>query len=139
MKLSEFPIIITVVGIVVVLSVGFFSLLGSHSSVVPDTADFQVYNQTQSMFLQAQEINESLQALKSSGNPVDFATDFVTSGWKVIKATFTSLDVSMGLTSATMEKVGVAGGGSYLTAAVLTLVFFLFAFAVVAAILGRDL
>lgn len=118
----------------------FFVQLGDSAGVDFDNETFSDYQQWELLTQQGGNLSENLNEVKSNNNVVDdtsFAASFIASAWKALKTTFSGVDIFRGMTSSALEDANV-GNADLFRSFFYLLVLFLFFFAVLTLLFGRD-
>lgn len=135
MKVSTFVVGLMTVGMVAGLGVLWLTSVTSGSGAAIQSSDFQDFNQSAALLAQTADINDTLQQLSASSTATDFASAFIASGWKVLKTTLASINIAVTMATSAFDNLKLPGG---VGAWVLMILITVFCFAVVSAVLGRD-
>lgn len=139
MKISSFLIGFVVVGMFATIFAGYFSSLTTSY----DTASY--YNSSDiALFDRTAEINENAQAINktittvTSGNPIDVIGGLLTSGYTVLKTTWSSFGVYTAIVNDAGTMINAGPSTSTLFVSLGIIGFLLLMFALIAVLTGRD-
>lgn len=137
MKISSFIIMFLVISLI---TVSFVFLIAELDSVYTDVdvneSELEVYNKTAELNTLAQDMNESLTQIEQ-GSTVDVVGGLLTSGFTVLKTTWTSFDVYTDVTSEAVDNANLGKTAPTFKTVALLIGILLFIFAMVAVLTGR--
>jgi hypothetical protein len=138
MKISAF-----ILGFVIVslFAVCFAFLIGdfndSYSGTVVNESQLDSYNKIDEMNELAGDMNESLQKIQQ-GSAVDVVGGLITSGFTVLKSTWTSFSMYTDITSGAIDNANLGQSAVSWKTTALIIGLLLFIFAMVGVLLGRE-
>lgn len=140
MKLSSFLIAITILGLFSAVFTHYYLRVTEDSGVSFDNQTFSNYEQFQQLEAEAADINTTLKSIKNTEDPgaFGFASAFIASGWKLLKTTFTSLDIFTTISQQAIDHANLGENQRAFQTAFWLVILFLFAFGVVSLLLARD-
>lgn len=141
MKLSTMLISMVVVGMIVVTFSLFYANIAVNSGRTYDNNTFSSYDKLNSLGTQTLEINSQLQNATQSSSSLDIVGDFLRSGYKVIKITWSSFDTMTQMTSDGIDQIGASApsaGFFTLKNGLIIIISIVFLFTVISILVGRD-
>lgn len=144
MKLKDFLLAMILIslfmGVIIVSIVQLEEEASDNSTLDFNQSAFSSYDQREALLEQSKKLNESLKEVRNSeeANPITFASAFVASGWRLLKTTFTSFDVYTEMSEKAIDQADLGASSEHYRGSAFLFVFILFAFAVVAVLLGRE-
>jgi len=137
MRISQFTIAFLVISLVVVVfsfAIGGFD--EQYTSVDVNESDIASFNKTGELNELAGEMNESLTKIQQ-GSTVDVIGGLLSSGFTVLKTTWTSFGIYTDVTSDAVDKSNLGESTSIFKTVLLLVGILLFIFAMVAVLTGR--
>lgn len=135
MKISTFIIGIVFVGMIITGVGLYISELENNYGGTIDDSKFTSLDKSAQIKNLTEDINEDLQGIDVTSNPLDVVGGFLKSGYTVIKVTFASFGIFTEMATTTYQEVPTLSVyGAYL----ISIAFIIFIFIVISVLVGRD-
>lgn len=139
MKISNFLLGMIVVGMFVSILGIYYSDIAVQYSKDFDNSTFAGYNQLSTINEDLREMNTTLQGLSTESGITDILGGFLSSGFRAVKATFSSFDAFFSMaTTVTQSTTPIGNVVTFFANHLVLIVMVLFFFAVITIIVGRD-
>ena len=140
-KISTFLIAFALIGIVIGVLTIFYAEMADNYSQTYANSTFNSYDKLDDLREQTKDINQTLQKVKNTEetNILSFASAFIASGWKVLKTTFTSFDLFTDMSEEAIDQASLGESGGYFKSGLFLIGFLIFAFSIIAVLIGREI
>lgn len=137
MKISSFIIVFLIISLVTVVFAFFLGALDeSYDTVDLNDSELDAFDKVDELNELANDMNESLTQIQQ-GSSIDIVGGLLTSGFTVLKTTWTSFDIYTDVTSEAVDKSNLGESAVTFKAVALILGILLFIFAMVSVLTGR--
>ena len=137
MRISSFTIVFLIISIVVVVFGALIvSMNNNYDEVFVNETQLETFDKIEELNSLASEMNESLTQIQSN-NPLDVVGGLLTSGFTVMKTTWTSFGVYTDVTSDAVDNANLGETSGTFKNVLLIIGILLFIFAMVGILTGR--
>lgn len=138
MRISQFTIGFLIISLVAVVFAFFIGDMDeAYTSVDINESSLSVYNKTSELNDLASDMNESLSDMQQ-GNAADVVGGLLTSGFTVLRTTWTSFGVYTDVTSEALDNANLGKSTASFKSTALIIGVLLFIFAMVGILIGRT-
>ena len=119
----------------------FYANISVNNGITYDTSQFSYFNKTAELQGQIEDINQTLTSFnsaQSSTSALDIVGAFFSSGYQVLKASFTSITTFTALSGDAVEQLPLGDAGALFRASLLMIIVVAFFFIVISILVSKE-
>jgi hypothetical protein len=139
MKISSALIGFVIIGLAAVLIGAYYAEIATETDRVYENGALDNFNKISEIYTIAGAVNNSLQDTQTASTGFNILGDFLGSGFKVLKITFSSFSIYTDMLNSAIDQVpGLSNSAQILRTAISAIIFIIFTFFIVSVLVNRD-